>query len=52
MSNYKDWLESKLEGTIDTLEEVVELLDEKEININSFDLKLLEKCTTGLSKVV
>jgi hypothetical protein len=51
LDNYKDWLEKKLEGTIETLSEVAELLDEKEMNVNSFEFKLWSKCNTALSEV-
>lgn len=51
LENYKDWLESKLEGTIETLSEVAILLDETEMNLTSFEFKLWSKCNLALGKV-
>lgn len=51
LDNYKDWLELKLQGLIETTEEVAELLDETEMNITSFEFKLWSKLNSALSTV-
>lgn len=51
LDNYKDWLEEKLQMTIDTMEEVAEELDEQEMNINSFEFKLWSKLNSSLGQV-
>ena len=51
LDNYKDWLEEKLQMTIDTMEEVAEELDEQEMNVNSFEFKLWSKLNSSLGQV-
>ena len=52
LDNYKNWLEEKLQNCIDTMEEVAEELDKKEMNINSFEFLLWSRLNFSLSKVL
>ena len=46
LDNYKDWLESKLSLTIDTLEDVADVLDKR-----NDDFDLWNKCNTTLFEI-
>lgn len=52
LDNYKDWLEEKLEENRNTLQEVLDLLDENEMNVNSFEFKLWKICNDALGCII